>query len=164
MSGKLWHDKFLVDKLGPFVGTDFLVFHFFTFLPLTLNLAYLAPLNGAGRIFPVNFNNQRCLENSNMINFWLTSWVPLWGPIFLKSYFFLLSLFHFFTRHFEFSLVCTPKWCRSDFSSKLQLTKRSEKLLHDPFLVGKLGPFMGTVFFSFFSHFFTFSPVTLNLA
>ena len=83
----------MVDKLGPFVGTDFLkVFFFFTFLPVTLNLAYFALLNGAGQIFPVNFNYQRCLENSNMINFWLTSWVPLWGQIFLV--FFTFSCFY----------------------------------------------------------------------
>ena len=88
-------------------------------LPVTLNLAYFTPLNGAGRIFPVNFNYQRCLENSNMINFWLTSWVPSWGQIFL-----VFSLFHFFTRHFEFSLLCTPKWCGSNFSSKLQQTDK----------------------------------------
>ena len=62
--------------------------HFFTFLPVTLKLAYLAPLNGAGRIFPVNFNYPRCLENSKMINFWLTSWVSLWWQIFLKLFFF----------------------------------------------------------------------------
>ena len=60
----------MVDKLGPFVGTDFLkVFFFFTFLPVTLNLAYFALLNGAGQIFPVNFKYPRCLENSYMINF-----------------------------------------------------------------------------------------------
>ena len=53
MPGKLYHDKFLVDKLGPFVVTDFVksffLLHFFTVLPVTLNLAYFAPLNGAGR-------------------------------------------------------------------------------------------------------------------
>ena len=49
-----------------------------TFLPVTLNLAFFAPLNSAGRIVPVNFNYQRCLENSKIINFWLTSWVTLW--------------------------------------------------------------------------------------
>ena len=43
----------------------------------TLNLSHFAPLNGAGRIFLVNFNYQRCLENFNMINFWLTTWVTL---------------------------------------------------------------------------------------
>ena len=100
MPGKLQYDQFMVDKLGPFVGTNFLKVFFFTFLHVTLNLAYFALLNGAGRIFPVNFNYQRCLENSDMINFWLTSWVPLWGQIF-----FSFSLFHFFTRHFEFSLL-----------------------------------------------------------
>ena len=52
--------------------------HFFTFLPFTLKLAHFAPLNGAGQIFPVNFNYPKFLDNSNMINFWLTSWVPLW--------------------------------------------------------------------------------------
>ena len=75
----------MVDKLGPFVGTDFVIFfllYFFTFLPVTLNLAYFAPLNGAGRIFSVNFNYQRCLKNSKMVNFWLTSWVTLWRQIF----------------------------------------------------------------------------------
>ena len=89
-------------------GQIFLVFHFFTFLPVTLNLAYFAPLNGAARIFPVNFNYQRCLENSKMIILWLTSWVPLWGQICLV--FFL----HFFT-----FLTVTLNWCMSDFSSKL---------------------------------------------
>ena len=73
MPGKLKYDQFMVDKLGPFVGTDFLKVFFSTCLPIALNLAYFALQNGAGRIFPVNFNYQRCLENSNMINFWLTS-------------------------------------------------------------------------------------------
>ena len=57
---------------------DFLIFfisQFFTFLPVTLKLAYFAPLQGVGQSFPVNFNYPRCLENYNMINFWLTSWV-----------------------------------------------------------------------------------------
>ena len=76
----------MVDKLGLFVGTDF----FSPFLPITLNLAYFAALNGAGWIFAVNFNYQRCLKNSNMFNFWLTSLVPLWGEI-------LFLFFHFFT-------------------------------------------------------------------
>ena len=134
---------------------------FFTFLPITLNSAYFAPLNGASRIFPVNFNYQRCLENSNMINFWLTSLVPSWGQIFVS----FVSLFLFFTRHFEFSLLCTPKWCGSDFSSKLQLTKMPGKLVQDQYLVDKLGPFLGTDLFSFFLlHFFTYLPVTLNIA
>ena len=38
---------------------------FFTsslFLPVTLKLAHFAPLNGAGRIFPVNINYPRCLK------------------------------------------------------------------------------------------------------
>ena len=69
-------------------GHIFFSFLFFTFLPLTLKLAYFAPLNGAGQIFPVNFNCPRCLENSNMISIWLTSWVIWWEQIF-----FLLSLF-----------------------------------------------------------------------
>ena len=59
MPGKLLHDKFLVDKLGPLVVTDFLMFfssQTFTFLPVTLNLGYFAHLNGAGWIFPVNLN------------------------------------------------------------------------------------------------------------
>ena len=82
------HDQFLVDKLGPFVGKDFFQFFssLFHFLHGTLNLAYFAPLNGADRIFPVNFNYQRCLENSNMIRFWLTRWVPSWGQIFLSLF------------------------------------------------------------------------------
>ena len=105
----------------------FSFFHFFTFLPVTLNLAYFAPLNGASRIFPVNFNYQRCLENSNMINFWLTSWIPSWGQIF-----FSLSLFHFFNRHFEFSLLCTPKWCGSYFSSKLQVPRGKTWMISGP--------------------------------
>jgi hypothetical protein len=65
--------------------------HFFTFLPVTLNLAYFAPLKGVGRIFSVNFNYQRCLKNSNMMNFWLTSWVTWWWQIFF-------SFFHFLPR------------------------------------------------------------------
>ena len=68
-----------------------LFFHFFTFLPVTLKLAYFAPLNGAGRFLPVNFNYPRCLENSNLINFWWTSWVPLWWDFFLV--FFSLTFF-----------------------------------------------------------------------
>ena len=42
-------------------------------MPVTLNLAYFAPLNGAGRIFPVSFNYQRCMEISIIIRFWLTN-------------------------------------------------------------------------------------------
>ena len=63
--------------------TDFLKFfsHFFTFLPVTFNLAYFAAINCAAQIFPLNFIYQRCLENSKIINFWLTSWVPL-PPLF----------------------------------------------------------------------------------
>ena len=38
------------------------------------------------------------------------------------------SLFLLFTRHFELSLLCTPKWCEFDFSSKLQLPKMPGKL------------------------------------
>ena len=73
----------------------------FHFLPVTLKLAYFAPLNGACRIFPVNFNYPRCLENSNMTNFWLICWVIWWGQIFFGS--FLLHIFHFFACHFEVS-------------------------------------------------------------
>ena len=54
MPGKLQHDKLLVDKLGPFLVTDYYYFFlllFFTFFTVTLNLAYLASLNGAGPIF-----------------------------------------------------------------------------------------------------------------
>ena len=76
--------------------------HFFTFFPITLNLAYFASLNSAGWIFPVNFNYQRCLKNSNIINLWLTSWVPSWLQI-------CFSFFsHFFAHHFEYSRLCTP--------------------------------------------------------
>ena len=70
----------------------FSFFHFFTFLHVTLKLAYFAPLNGEGQIFPVNFDYPRCLENSNMINFWLTSWVPLWWQIFLVFFFLFLPV------------------------------------------------------------------------
>ena len=64
-------DQFYVDKLGLFAGIDFFsffssVFHFFT---RHFELAYFTPLNCAGQIFPVNFNYQRCLENSNLIKF-----------------------------------------------------------------------------------------------
>ena len=52
---------------------------FLNFLPVTLKLSYFALLNDAGRIFPEkNFNYPRCLDNSNMIKFWLTSWVIWW--------------------------------------------------------------------------------------
>ena len=68
----------------------------------------------------LNLNYQWYLENSNMIIFWLTSWVPLWWQIFFK-------LFHFFPCYFEFSPLCTPKWWGSDFSSKLQLPKMPGK-------------------------------------
>ena len=81
MPGKLKHDQSWVDKLGPFMGTDFFSFFsssLFHFLPVTLNLAYFAPLNGACRIFPVNLNYKRCLKNSKMINSWLISLVTLW--------------------------------------------------------------------------------------
>ena len=77
--------------------------HFFTFLPFTLKLAYFAPLNGEGQIFPVNY--PKFLDNSNMINCWLTSWVPLWWLIKNKKMYITFSLF--FARHFEFSLLCT---------------------------------------------------------
>ena len=46
----------------------------------------------------------------------------VWTDIFS---FFTLSLF---TPHFEFSLLCTPKWCKLEFSSKLQLPKMPGKL------------------------------------
>ena len=59
--------------------------HFFTCLPVSLKLAYFAPLNGAGRFFPVNFNYPRCLENSNMIMFWLISWVIWWWHFIIFS-------------------------------------------------------------------------------
>ena len=85
--------NFWLTSWVPLWGQIFFSFlYFFTLLPVTLNLAYFAPLNGAGRIFSVNFNYQRCLENSNMINFWLTSWVPSWGP-----FCFCFFLLHFFT-------------------------------------------------------------------
>ena len=42
--------------------------------------------------------------------------------------FFSLSLFHFFACYFEFNLLCTPKWCGLDISSKLQLPKMPGKL------------------------------------
>ena len=68
----LWHRCYYPhrsrDALSPVCGI----------FPIILNLAYFAPLNGASRIFPVNFNYPRCLDNSNMIIFWLTSWVPSW--------------------------------------------------------------------------------------
>ena len=85
--------NFWLSSWVPSWGHIFLVFLLFPFLPVTLNLAYFEPLNCAGRIFPVNFNYQRCLKNSNIINFWLTSWVPSWGQIFLV--FFSLTFFTF---------------------------------------------------------------------
>ena len=52
--------------------------------------------------------------------------------------------------HFEVSLLCTPKGCGSDFSSKLQLPKMPGKLQHDQFWVDKLGNLIVTDLFSFF--------------
>ena len=102
----------MVDKLGPFVGTDlffsFFLLHFFPFLPVTLNLAFFTPLNGLGRIFPVNINYQRCLENFNMINFWFPRWVPSWGQIFFKV---------FFSRFFTFLPVTLNLACFSPLNS-----------------------------------------------
>ena len=40
---------------------------------VTFKLAYLTPPTGFGESFPVNVNYPRCLENSNMIIFGLTS-------------------------------------------------------------------------------------------
>ena len=90
---------------------NYLIFFIFflLFLPVTFKLAYFALLNGAGGIFPVNFNYQRCLENSTMIIFWLTCW-SLCG-----DRFFLVFFSHFFAHNFEFSLLCTTKWCGSNF-------------------------------------------------
>ena len=42
--------------------------HSVTFLPITLKLAYFAPLTGAGQNFPVSFNYPRWLENSTVVN------------------------------------------------------------------------------------------------
>ena len=41
----------------------------FSLFNSVLNLAYFAPLNGAGRIFSGNLNYPRCLGNFNMIYF-----------------------------------------------------------------------------------------------
>ena len=79
----------------------FILFSPFYFFLVTWNSAYYALLVRVGFF-------QRFLENSNIINFGLTNWVPLWGQIFL--------LFHFFAGHFELSLLCTLKWCVPDFS------------------------------------------------
>ena len=48
---------------------------FYFFRSFSLKLAYFAAPNWFGFNFPIIFNNQRCLENSNMISFWLTSLV-----------------------------------------------------------------------------------------
>ena len=114
--------------------------------------------NCLSRIFQVNFNYQWCLENSNMINFWLTSWFPLWGKIFL-----VFSLFHFFTRHFEFSLLCTLKWCVSDFLVNFNYQRCPEHSNMINFWLTSWVPSWGHIFLVF-SLFFTFLPVTLNIA
>ena len=73
----------MVDKLGPFVRTDFLKFFssLFHFFKRHFEFSLLCTPRWCGSDFPVNFNYQRCLENSNMIRFWLTSWGPSWGQI-----------------------------------------------------------------------------------
>ena len=139
----------MVDKLGPFVGTDFfLVFSLFHFLPVTLNLAYFAPLNAAGWISPVNFNYQRCLENSNMINVWLTSWVPLWGQIFL-----VFSLFSLFTHYFEFSLLCTRNGANRIFPVNFNYQRCLENSNMVRFWLTSWVPLWGQIFLVFFSLF-----------
>ena len=72
-------------------------FSFFSSLHYFFACHFEVSLNSAGWIFPVNYNYPRCLENSNIMNFWLTSWSPLWWPIVLV-FFFL----------FTFSLFCPP--------------------------------------------------------
>ena len=97
-------------------------FQSFTFLPVTLKLAYFAALNGARQICPVNANYPRCLENSNISIFcWQVG--SLCGVRFQIS-----SLFDFFACQFKFRLLCTPNWWGSNFSSKLQLPKMPGKL------------------------------------
>ena len=94
---------FWLTRVSPFVETYFffILFSPFYFFLVTWNSAYYAALVRVGFL-------QKFLENSNIINFGLTNWVPLWGQIFL--------LFHFFAGHFELSLLCTLKWCVPDFS------------------------------------------------
>ena len=130
---------------------SFFLLHFFTFLPVTLNLAYFAPLNGVGRIFPVNFNYQRCLENFNMINIWLTSWVPLWGQIFFQ-------FFHFFT--FLPVTLNLAYFAPLNGASRIfpvnfnyQICLVNSNLIH--FWLTSWVPLWGQIFFSFF---FIFCP------
>ena len=133
------YDKFLVDR-GPIVVTDFLkVFfsHFFIFLPVPLTLA---SLNGAGWIFPVNFNYQRCLENSDMINFWLKSWVILWW---LFSYSFLVCHFLPRTRVCNKQLLINtrPKYYY-DISVTFLGTRGKNRLTSDPWSEQAVPPFL----------------------
>ena len=67
----------------------------FTFAPdnfiyffgsLSLKLVYFAAPNWLGQNFSVNFNYQRCLENSQIIRFGLTSWVTSCWQIFINFY------------------------------------------------------------------------------
>ena len=98
----------------------------------TLNLSHFAPLNGAGQIFPVNFNYQRCLENFNMINFWLTTWVTLWWQI----------LVVFFSHFLPWTRVCNkqslintrPKYYFDNPVSFLE-TRGKNWLISDPHFV-----------------------------
>ena len=125
---------FLDYKFGPIVMTDFFVSFYlpFSLFSFTLNLYHFAPLNGAGQIFSVNFNYQRCLENSNMINFWLTTWVTLWWQIFVV----------FFSHFLPWTRVCNkqslinsrPKYYFDNPVSFLE-TKGKNWLISDPHFV-----------------------------
>ena len=104
MPGKLYHDKLLVAKLGPFVVTDFLKVFFsllFQFFACHFEFSLFCTPKWCGLDFPVNCNYQKCLEKIQNDQFLVDN----------------------FAHHFEFSLLCTLKWCGSDFSSKLQLPK-----------------------------------------
>ena len=134
--------NFWLTSWVPSWGQICLVCNFFTFLPVTLNLPYFAPLNGAGWIFPVNFNYQRCLKSSSMINIWLTSWVSSWGQIFLKVF------FHFFTRHFEFSLPLNG--ADRIFPVNFNYQRCLENSYMICFWLTSWVPSLGQIFFSFF--------------
>ena len=149
--------NFWLTNWVPSWGQIFLkLFHTFTFLPVNLNLAYFAPLNGASRSFPVNFNYQRCLENCNMINFWLTSWVPSWWQIFFIS-------FHFFTFlpvTLNLAYFAPLNGASRSFPLNFNYQRCLENYNMINFWLTSWDPLWWQIFFSFF----TFLPVTLNLA
>ena len=69
---------------------------FYFFGSFSLKLAYFAAPNWFGGNFQINFNYQRCLENSNMISFGLTSLVTSCQHILYFLFFFIFAkaLYH----------------------------------------------------------------------